>query len=120
VTHIKADQTNGVFELSSASSAYGTLDSSTQVLTPGANMTGVGCGVSMKTNGTNVYATGSFNQGQTCAASATVCADASTLSDSSGACGSLTSISTLGLERADVSGNQAKSLVVDRTWVSGI
>jgi fluoride ion exporter CrcB/FEX len=83
-------------------------------------MTGVGCGVSMKTNGTNVYATGSFNQGQTCAASATVCADASTLSDSSGACGSLTSISTLGLERADVSGNQAKSLVVDRTWVSGI
>jgi len=115
VTQIKADQTNGVFELSSASSA-----DQTQTISPGANFTGVGCGVSMKTNGTNVYASGSFGQMTSCPATATVCADAATLSDSPGACGSLTSISTLGLERADVSGNQAKSLVVDRTWVSGI
>jgi len=104
-----------VFELSSASSA-----DSTQTISPGANYSGLGCGVSMKTDGSYVYAEGIFSQASSCPASATVCADASTLSDSSGACGSLTSISTLGLERADVSGNQAKSLVVDRTWVSGI
>ena len=116
VTHIKADQTNGVFELSSASSA-----DQTQTISPGANFTGVGCGVSMKTNGTNVYASGSFSQIPSCPATATVCADASTLADSTGACsGSLTSISTLSLDRSAVSGTQAKSLVVDRTWVSGI
>jgi len=115
VTHIKADKTLGVFELSSASSA-----DLTQTISPGANFSGLGCGVSMKTVDNHVYASGIFSQASSCPASATVCADAATLSDTPGSCTGLTSISTLSLDRSKVDGNLAKSLVVDRTWVSGI
>ena len=57
ITQILANKTTGVFEVSSASTA-----DNTQVVTPGANYTGLGCGVQMKTDGTNVYGTGSFSQ----------------------------------------------------------
>ena len=115
VTHIKADKTLGVFELSSASSA-----DSTQTISPGANFSGLGCGVSMKTDGSYVYAEGIFSQASSCPASATVCAEAAALSDSPGNCASLTSPSTLSLDRSKIDGNEAKSLVVDRTWVNAI
>jgi hypothetical protein len=115
VTQIKANKTTGVFELASASSA-----DTSQTISPGANYSGVGCGVSMNTDGVNVYATGSFEQITSCPATATVCANAVDLSDAPGSCTSLTTLSTLTLDRSAVSGNNAKSLVVDRTWVSGL
>lgn len=115
VTQIKANTTTGVFELASASSA-----DSTQTISPGANYSGLGCGVSMKTDGSYVYATGSFDQTPTCPSSATVCASSGDLNDATGMCGGLTSLSTLILNRAAVSGSNAKSLVVNRTWVSGL
>jgi hypothetical protein len=115
VTHIKANKTLGIFELSTASSA-----DSTQTISPGANFSGVGCGVDMKTDGTHVYASGKFSQDVTCPSVANVCALASDLTDATGACGSLTSISTLSMGRSDISGNLAKSLVVTRSWLSGL
>jgi hypothetical protein len=115
VTQIKADRGTGVFELASSSSA-----DQTQTISPGANYTGVGCGVSMKTDGTYVYATGSFNQITSCPSTATVCANAGDLTDATGMCSSLQTLSTLTLDRAAVSGNDAKSLIVDRTWLSGL
>jgi hypothetical protein len=115
VTHIKANKTLGIFELSTASSA-----DITQTISPGANFSGVGCGVDMKTDGTHVYASGKFSQATSCPSVATVCALASDLSDATGACGSLTSISTLSMGRSDISGNLAKSLVVTRSWLSGL
>jgi hypothetical protein len=115
VTQIKANKTTGVFELATASSA-----DSTQTISPGANFSGLGCGVSMKTDGTYVYATGKFSQNSSCPATATVCANAGDLSDAGSSCTGLTSLSTLTLNRAAVNGNNAKSLVVDRTWVSAL
>jgi hypothetical protein len=115
VTQIKANKTTGVFELATSSSA-----DSTQTISPGANYSGVGCGVSMKTDGTYVYATGKFDQATSCPSTATVCANSGDLSNAPGSCTSLTTLSTLTLDRSAVSGNNAKSLVVDRSWVSGL
>lgn len=115
VTHILANKALGIFELSSASSA-----DSTHTNSPGANFTGLGCGIQMKTNGTYVYGSGIFSQVTTCPAMATPCGNASDLSDATGSCGSLTSLSTLSMNRSSISGNLAKQLVVDRTWLSGL
>lgn len=115
VTHIKANKTTGVFELSTASSA-----DTTQTISPGANFSGVGCGVDMKTDGTHVYAFGKFSQATSCPSVATVCALATDLTDDSGNCGSLTTISTLSMTRASIDGTLAKSLIVTRTWLSGL
>jgi len=115
VTQIKANKTTGVFELATSSSA-----DSTQTISPGANFSGVGCGVSMKTDGTYVYANGSFSQAASCPSTSTICANAGDLSDATGSCTSLTTLSTLTLDRSAVSGNNAKSLVVDRSWVSAL
>jgi hypothetical protein len=115
VTHIKANKTTGVFELSTASSA-----DITQTISPGANFSGVGCGVDMKTDGTHVYASGKFSQATSCPSAATVCALASDLTDDAGNCGSLTTISTLSMARSDIDGTLAKSLIVTRTWLSGL
>ncbi len=110
VTHIKADKSAGVFEVSSSSSA-----DSTQTLTPGANFTGLGCGVQMKTDGTLVYASGKFSQAASCPASATVCAAAADLTTTTGCTAPLTTFSVLSLDRAAVSGAQSKSMIIDRT-----
>ena len=115
VTHILANKTLGIFELSSASSA-----DSTHTNTPGANFTGLGCGIQMKTNGTYVYGSGIFSQMNTCPASATPCGNATDLSVATGSCGSLTSFTTLSMNRASISGNSTKQLVVDRTWLTGL
>ena len=115
VTHIKADKTTGIFELSSASSA-----DTSHTISPGANYTGLGCGIKMKTNGTYVYGSGIFSHANTCPASATPCGSAEDLSDATGSCGALTSISTLNLVRDSVSGSEAKSLIVNRTWLAGL
>lgn len=116
VTHIKANKTLGEFELSTGSSA-----NQSQTISPGANFTGLGCGVKMKTDGTHIYAAGLFSQNDTCPTStATVCANATDLTDATGSCSGLTSTTTLTLDRSAISGNDAKSLVVDRTWVSGV
>jgi hypothetical protein len=116
VTHIKANKTLGEFELSTGSSA-----NYSQTISPGANFTGLGCGVKMKTDGTHVYATGLFSQNDTCPTStATVCANATDLTDATGSCSGLTSTTTLTLDRSVISGTEAKSLIVDRTWVNGI
>ncbi len=115
VTHIKADKTSGIFELSSASSA-----DSTHTNSPGANFTGLGCGIQMKTDGTYVYGSGIFSQADTCPSSATPCGNAADLSEAPGACGALTTLTTLSLARNTISGSNAKSLVVDRTWLSGL
>ena len=114
VTHIKANKTTGVFELSTASSA-----DSTQTISPGANFSGVGCGVTMKKEGDYVYASGKFSQLPTCPSDATVCANAVDLTDAGSSCSGY-STSTLSLNRASISGNLAKSLVVDRSWLSGL
>jgi hypothetical protein len=119
VTQIKADKTNGLFELSSASSAFGALDPSSQVLTPGANYTGLGCGIQMMTDGLHVYGAGKFGQSSTCPTVETPCGN-SDLSDATGSCGSLTTFSTLAMDRSTVVGDRAKELVVDRTWLSDL
>ncbi len=116
ITHIKANKTLGIFELSTASSAD--IDQTHQP--GGANFSGVGCGVDMKTDGSHVYASGKFSQATICPSVATVCALAIDLTDATGSCGSLTSISTLSMTRADISGNEAKSLIVTRSWLSGL
>ena len=115
VTHILANKTLGIFELSSASSANYTHTNS-----PGANFTGLGCGIQMKTDGTYVYGDGIFSQMDVCPASATPCGNATDLSDATGSCGSLTSFTTLAMDRSTISGNSAKQLVVDRTWLAGL
>jgi hypothetical protein len=115
VTHILANKTLGIFEISSASSA-----DSTHTNSPGANFTGLGCGIQMKTNGTYVYGSGIFSQMNVCPASASPCGNATDLSDATGSCGSLTSFTTLAMDRSTISGNSAKQLVVDRTWLSGL
>ncbi len=121
ITHIKANKTDGIFELSSASSAYGGLGS-TQVITPGANYTGLGCGIKMITDSNYVYGSGEFGQNSTCPSSSTPCGTAANLNDAPpGSCGYLVAlISTLTLDRASIDGDNAKSLVVDRTWLSGL
>ena len=115
VTHILANKTLGIFEISSASSA-----DSTHTNSPGANYTGLGCGIQMKTNGTYVYGSGIFSQMNVCPASATPCGNATDLSDATGSCGLLTSFTTLAMDRSTISGNSAKQLVVDRDWLSGL
>ncbi len=120
VTHIKADKTSGLFELSSASSAFGALGPSSQVLTPGANYTGLGCGIQMMTDGLHVYGAGQFGQSSICPTTATACGNATDLSDAGASCGSLTSFSTFAMDRSTINGTLAKQLVVDRTWLSGL
>ena len=115
VTHIKADKLQGIFELSSASSA-----DSTQTNSPGANFTGLGCGIQMKTDGTYVYGTGYFSQSPSCPPIANPCGLATDLSDATGLCGSLTTLTTLPMLKNTISGSFAKQLVVDRTWLSGL
>jgi hypothetical protein len=115
VTHILANKTLGIFEISSASSA-----DSTHTNSPGANFTGLGCGIQMKTNGTYVYGSGIFSQMNDCPPSATPCGNATDLSSAPGSCGSLTSFSTLAMNRSTVDGDIAKELVVDRTWLAGL
>jgi hypothetical protein len=108
-TQIIADKENGIFEISTASSA-----SSSQTASTGANFTGLGCGVQMRTDSTLIYAAGVFEQGPTCGSVSTVCATAADFTDTSG-CGSLTSFATLALDRTDISGANAKSMIVDRS-----
>ena len=113
VTQILANKTTSVFEVSTASSA-----TTSQVLSPGANMTGLGCGVQMKTDGINVYATGSFSQAPTCASSASPCVLASDIT-TAGTCTSINTLNTVaftraGLVTADV-GSTAKSIIVSKT-----
>ena len=118
ITQILANKTTGVFEVSSASSA-----NSTQVVTPGANYTGLGCGVQMKTDGTNVYGTGSFSQAVTCASSASPCVAASDLS-TTGTCTSLQTLGTVAMTRTGLisasAGTVAKAIVVDRTGIPSV
>jgi hypothetical protein len=110
VMHITANKTAGIFSLTTASSA-----DSTQILSPGANFSGLGCGVQMITDSTEVYANGSFSQNPSCPSTTSVC----TLADlaTSATCSSLSASSSLLslIGRLDVSGNTAKSLVVDGT-----
>ncbi len=110
VMHILADKTANTFEISTASSA-----DSTQVLTPGANFSGLGCGVQMRTDNSKVYASGMFSQAASCPSSATVCAAASDLSTTTGCGASVTSFETTAIGRSDVSGSNAKSMIIDRT-----
>lgn len=108
VVHITADKAAGVFSLSTASSA-----DNTQTISPGANFTGLGCGVRMITNGTDVYAEGKFSQAASCPSQTTVCtqADLSTAGSCSSISGSSEFLALLA--RADVSGNNAKAMIVD-------
>ena len=116
IMHIKADKNTGEFEVSTASSA----ENNTQTISPGANYSGVGCGVMMKTNGTLVYATGKFDQLTSCPSTANVCAD-SALEDTTGCTGVVDSFSVLDLtDRTVINANNAKSLIVDRTWLNGL
>jgi len=66
VTHILADRTAGVFEVSSGSSSANTSGTEGTYLSPGANYTGLGCGVQMKTNSEFVYAFGRFDMTLNC------------------------------------------------------
>ena len=109
VLHIVADKSTGIFEVSTAA----TVDAS-QVSTGGL-YTGLGCGVSMKTNSTLVYAVGMFSQMSSCGSSATVCASGTDLSTTTGCTGAITTFSLTNLARADISATNAKAMVVDRT-----
>lgn len=116
VMHIKANKGTGEFEVSTASSA----ESSAQTISPGANYSGVGCGVMMKTNGTLIYASGKFDQLSVCPSASQVCAD-STLADTTGCTGVIDTFSVLDLtDRSVINADNAKSLIVDRTWLSGL
>jgi hypothetical protein len=119
ITQILADKNNSIFEVSSASSA-----SQAQTLSPGANYTGVGCGVRMKTDSTNVYGTGSFSQASTCAGTTSPCVLASDLT-SSGSCGSLSSsLTSMVMDRSSLTnalaGNVAKAIIVDKTGIPAV
>jgi hypothetical protein len=114
--HIIANKTSGVFEVSTASSAPAYADT----LNPGANYSGVGCGVMMKTNGTLVYATGKFNQISSCPSTNSICAD-SALATTTGCTGVVDSFTALDLtDRSVINDTNVKSLIVDRTWLTGL
>jgi hypothetical protein len=109
VLHIVADKTAGIFSLTTAS------DSNDGVTNTGTNYSGLGCGVHMITDSTNVYAAGKFSQAASCPTAATVCSaiDLAT----AGSCSSLSSSSALVtlLTPSDISSTNAKSLIIDRT-----
>lgn len=110
--HITANKTTGTFSISTATSAVNDSNRNT-----GTNYSGLGCGVQMITDGTNVYANGKFKQrscGSTSAAQVCVAADLST----TGSCTSLSTNTTDLLPLiapADISGSNAKAMIVDRT-----
>jgi hypothetical protein len=108
-TQIIADKTNGTFEISTASSA-----NASQTASSGANYTGLGCGVQMKTDSSLIYASGVFAQGSSCGSTSVLCATAADFTDTTG-CSSLTTFTSLTLARTDISGTNAKSMIVDRT-----
>jgi len=113
ITQILANKNTGVFEVSSASSA-----GTGQYLSPGANFTGLGCGVRMKTDSTNVYATGAFSQ-TTCGTTSSPCVLASDLS-TTGSCGSLSSsLTSMSKTQSDLTsagaGAVAKAIIVTKT-----
>jgi hypothetical protein len=116
ITQILANKNTGVFEVSSASSA-----GAGQTLSPGANFTGLGCGVRMKTDSTNVYATGAFSQ-TSCGTTSNLCASASDLSTtiSTTNCSSLSSsLTSMSMTQSDLisagAGAVAKAIIVDKT-----
>jgi hypothetical protein len=114
ITQILADKTGGIFEVSSASTA-----DSTQVLSPGANMTGLGCGIQMKTDGTNIYGSGSFSQAATCAATATPCVLASNFDTTGASCSGINTFSTVAMTRAGLisasAATAAQAIIIDKT-----
>ncbi len=116
ITQILADKTAGTFEVSTASSA-----TDGQVLSPGANMTGLGCGVQMKTDGTNIYGSGSFSQASTCAAAATPCVLASNFDSAGASCSGINSFSSLAMTRAGLisadAATAARAIIIDKTGI---
>lgn len=117
ITQILANKNTGVFEVSTASSA------GASVLSPGANYTGLGCGVQMKTDGTNIKGSGVFAQG-TCSSSAAPCVLASNFDTSGASCGSISSFSTVAMTQAGLisagAGNTAKAIIVDKTGMPAV
>ncbi len=119
ITQILANKNTGVFEVSTASSA------GTNVLSQGANYTGLGCGVQMKTDGTNIKGSGTFAQG-TCSGSAEPCVLASNFDTSGASCGSIgiSTFSTVAMTQAGLisagAGNTAKAIIVDKTGMPAV
>lgn len=114
MTQILANQSTGVFEVSSASSA------GTSTITPGANYTGLGCGVQMKTDGTNIKASGIFSQG-TCSSSAAPCVLASNFDTTGASCSSISTFGTVAMTQSGLisasAGATAKAIIVDKTGI---
>lgn len=112
IVQVLASKNTGVFELSVGS------DAGSDTTSPGANYTGLGCGVRMKAASSLVYAEGVFSQGN-CGSSSSVCASTADFSTS-------TECSTQGLSAltsmtmtqsglgAAQAGNAAKSIIVDK------
>jgi len=118
VTQILANKTTMIFEVSTASTA-----TSSQVASSGANMTGLGCGVQMKTDGTNIFGSGVFSQATSCPSSATPCVLASDFG-SSGTCTSINTFSSVAMTRTALSSagaaNVAKAIIVDKTGMPSV
>ncbi|MEY4615944.1 MAG: hypothetical protein RJB66_904 [Pseudomonadota bacterium] len=111
VMHITANKSTGVFSISTGSSAVNGNYSNSS-----ANYSGLGCGVQMITDGTNVYANGKFAQAN-CGGQSTaqVCVAADLTS--AGTCTSLTSHSSLLpiILPTHVNGANAMDMIVNRT-----
>jgi hypothetical protein len=117
ILQILADKTAGTFELSTASSYDGAIPSGTSSM-----YTGLGCGVQMKTDGTNVYATGIFSTADSCGSSSSYCVQAENFTDGAGTCTAINTLGSLELRKDGTSGLQnlgagdtLKALIVDKT-----
>lgn len=111
VMHIIANKSTGVFSISTASTAVTGSNRAT-----GSNYSGLGCGVQMITDGTNVYANGKFKQ-RNCGTESTaqVCIAADLTS--AGSCNTVSGNASLLslMVPADLNADNAKSMIVDRS-----
>jgi hypothetical protein len=113
IVQILANKTTGVFELAVGS------DAGSNTISPGANFTGLGCGVRMKSTSSLVYAEGIFSQGN-CSGSATVCAETTAFGTSTDCTAQgLTTLTSMNMTQLDLAtknaGTVAKAIIVDKT-----
>ena len=75
--------------------------------------TGLGCGVRMKTDGTNIYAYGRYSNEPVCGEPAGYCVRADNFSDGAGNCGSINTFSVLDLSKEGLAAANAGTVLRD-------
>ena len=102
ILQILANRSTGVFEIATASTYDGTIPANTASM-----YTGLGCGVRMKTDGTNIYATGMFSNEPDCGDPAAYCVRSDDFSEGTGDCAGISTFSSMDITKESLNAANA-------------